>query len=145
MTIRSFAPAVFAVCFCVCAAASVDESNHTGAPDWPALAGVERVEVLTTDADGELRETVIWMAVYQGVAYLRTSGGSHWGDNIARDSDIVLRVEDEEYPLRATPVSDETLLAGVHATFREKYRWFDAVAGVIRGRNPRIMRLEPRE
>ena len=36
MTIRSFAPAVFAVCFCVCAAASVDELRSLA--EVPALA-----------------------------------------------------------------------------------------------------------
>ena len=30
-------------------------------------------------------------------------------------------------------------------TFREKYGWSDAMVNVMRGKHPRIMRLDPRD
>jgi hypothetical protein len=149
MLFRNLVLAALAAWFAGAASASADtpsaEPPNPEPPDWAALASVEEVDVLTTDADGDPRETVVWFALYEGVAYLRTSGGSRWGDNIEREADVVLRVAGDEYPLRATRVSDEALLEGIHATFREKYGWFDAVAGVMRGRSPRIMLLAPRD
>ena len=144
MLFRNLVLAALAAWFAGAASAGAD-TRSPEPPDWAALASVEEVDVLTTDADGDPRETVVWFVVDEGVAYLRTGGGSRWGDNIEREPDVVLRVAGEEYPLRATRVSDEALLEGIHATFREKYGWFDAVAGVMRGGSPRIMLLAPRE
>lgn len=143
MSIRNISLAVFSICLGFAVSVSA-EKMVAGAPDWAALAAIDTVDVVTTDEDGDVRETPIWLAVHEGVAYIRTSSGSSWGDNIERDGDIALRFEDGEYPLHASLVSDEALLDAVHATFRTKYGWFDSVAGVIRGSNPRIMQLAAR-
>jgi hypothetical protein len=143
MTIRQSDLLLFVASFGFLVAA-LAAAQSPAAQDWTALAEIGQVDVLTTDADGDARETVIWFAVHAGVPYIRTSGGSKWGDNIERDPNMVLRVEGQEYALRATQVSDAALLEAVHATFREKYGWFDAVAGVVRGSSPRIMQLSAR-
>lgn len=139
MTLRTLALSTLAACCALAAPAAA------GMPDWAALADVEEVDVITADEDGEVRETVIWFVVHEGVPYIRTSRGSRWGNDIEREADMVLRVEEMDFPLRATLVADEALLDDVHGTFREKYGWFDAVAGVMRGPNPRIMQLSPRD
>jgi hypothetical protein len=110
-------------------------------PDWPAWATLEEVEVITTDEDGESREHTIWIAVSEGVGYLRTSRSSTWGDNLERDGQLRLRGAPGELSLRAQLVTDAAELERVTAAFEAKYggfmSWF---SGLIRG-TPRIFRL----
>jgi hypothetical protein len=113
-------------------------------PDWNGVADVGQVQVLTRDADGAERDTTVWLAVVDGQGYIRT-GSTTWGDNLVRNPDLVLRIDGNEYPLRAEFVEDETLREAVGATFREKYGWTDALVGAFRGSHPRIMRLLPRQ
>jgi hypothetical protein len=113
------------------------------APDWNAVAGVETVEVVTTDEDGSPRETTVWLAVVDGAGYVRT-GSTSWGDNLVRNPELVLRIGAEEYPLRVEFVEDDGLRASVSETFREKYGFSDSAISWIRGDRPKIMRLVPR-
>ena len=78
------------------------------APDWNALADESVIEVLTHDADGDLRETTVWVGVVDGVGFVRTSD-TRWRENIARDADVVVRIAEQEYPLRAELVTDDAL------------------------------------
>jgi hypothetical protein len=110
-------------------------------PDWGALADAEEVKALTRDADGEPRETTIWIAVVDGRGYIRTSRSTTWGDNALREGGLVLRVRREEYPVRVELVQDEALLARIAAAFHEKYGFVDTLAGLVRGSGARIMRL----
>ena len=64
---------------------------------------------------------------------------------MARNPDIALRIGDTEHSLRASFVEDEALRARIVETFREKYGWTDALADVMRGSHPRIMRLDARD
>jgi hypothetical protein len=112
-------------------------------PDWPALADAETVYVLTTDEDGDTRETKIWMRVIDGTPYIRTSRNSHWGDNVERQPEIALRVEEDEYPLRAQFIEGDDERARIVAAFEEKYG-SNPILNWIRGDDPRIMRLDPR-
>jgi hypothetical protein len=130
--------ALFACLLCTLAASAP-------APDWSAVAGVEEVVVVTTNEDGTPRETTIWLVVVDGQGYIRTSRSTRWGDNVERDPDIVLRIEEQEHPARAFFVEDEALRERIVRAFREKYGWFDGMVNFMRGRHPRIMRLEPRE
>ena len=113
-------------------------------PDWAAVAQVREVQVLTTNEDGSTRETVIWLAVLDGQGYIRTTPRTTWGDNVERNPDVVLRIEGTEYPLRASFVTDESLREEIIRTFRAKYGWTDGLLNIVRGRYPRIMRLDPR-
>ena len=47
-----------------------------GAPEWAAVANEETVYVITTDEDGDVRETKIWLLVLDDVGYIRTSRGT---------------------------------------------------------------------
>jgi len=113
--------------------------------DWNSVADVEEVRVLTTNEDGTPRETTIWLAVVDGRGYIRTGGWTKWGDNVARNPDIALRIGDTEHSLRASFVEDEALRERIVAAFREKYGWSDGFLDVFRGSKPRIMQLDPRD
>lgn len=114
-----------------------------GAPDWNAVAAVDTVEIVTADEDGTPRETTIWLAVVDGQGYIRTSN-TRWAENIARNPDVVLRIEGTEYPLRVEYIEDEALRARVHQTFRDKHGFSDAFISVFRSSHPKIMRLNER-
>ncbi len=136
-------------CVCVLLGAVVCLLGALGAGaaefDWNSVADVEEVRVLTTNQDGTPRETTIWLAVVHGQGYIRTSGGSKWGDNVERNPDVALRIGDSEHSLRASLVEDEALRERIVVAFREKYGWFDGFLDVFRGSKPRIMQLDPRD
>ena len=113
------------------------------AADWQEIGAVESLEVLTTDEDGEARETLIWVLELDGVGYIRT-GGSTWGDNVERDPKIALRVGETVVPVRAEFVEDDAERERITTAFREKYGWVDGALDIFRGREPRIMLVEPR-
>ena len=98
------------------------------APDWNALADERVIEVLPHDADGDLRETTVWVGVVDGVGFVRTSD-TRWRENIARDADVVVRIAEQEYPLRAELVTDDALRARVNQVFRAKYGLTDRILG----------------
>ncbi|HXK23627.1 MAG TPA: DUF2255 family protein [Myxococcota bacterium] len=125
-------------------AASVTSSPaRAAAPDWNAAAGVQTVQVVTTNEDGTPRDTTIWLAVVDGQGYIRT-GHTHWEGNIERNPEVVLRIEKAEYPLRAEFVEDAALRARIEQVFRQKYGFSDAFIGVFRSGEPKIMKLAPR-
>ena len=81
-------------------------------PDWQAVADVGVIEVVTTDADGDLRKTKVWFVLLDGQPYLRTSE-SRWLENTRRDPELVLRIEDREYEARAEEVPGEEIVQRV--------------------------------
>jgi hypothetical protein len=105
-------------------------------------ADAEEVEILTRNEDASIRETTIWIAVVGDEAFIRT-GSTRWYGNIERDPDVVLRIGQNELPLRAELVTDEPLLERVRTAFREKYGFSDRMAGWIRFGGEHIMRLVP--
>ena len=112
--------------------------------DWASIGGEETVDVITTDEDGETRETVIWVLALDGVGYIRTGSGTRWGDDVERDPQIALRVGEIDHPVRAEFVEDDADRERITAGFREKYGWSDAMISWMRGSRPRIMRLHDR-
>ena len=109
--------------------------------DWSTAADVEVVEILTTNADGSVKETKIWLVVIDGGGYIRTSGSS-WFENIQRDSNVTLRVGEAEYPLRAELVEDEALRERIQAALKEKYGAFSNFIPSLVGSN--LMQLVAR-
>jgi hypothetical protein len=114
---------------------------RAGEPAWEKIKDVGQIEVITHDEDGDARETTIWFTVLDGQGFIRT-GSSTWGENIKRNpSDVVLRIEDVDYPLRAEFIENDSLRERVVASFREKYGWFDGFINFIRGSRPNIMHM----
>jgi hypothetical protein len=112
-------------------------------PDWDAIAELDTVHVVTTDSDGGERSTKIWVAVLDGVGYIRTSQGSTWGDNVAKVPEIALHVAGKDYPLNASFIEEPAERERIIAAFEAKYG-SNPLLNLIRGSDPRIMRLAPR-
>jgi len=112
--------------------------------EWDRYAEEGTVTVLTTDEDGSTRETKVWLAVVEGQGYIRT-GKTRWGGNLERNPEIVLRIGETELPLRVEFVTDQSERDAVKAAFRAKHGFSDWILSPVRGRNPKIMRLVPRE
>ena len=115
-----------------------------GMPDWASLGEVDTVLVTTADADGEPRETTVWLAVVDGTGYVRT-GTSTWGENAARSGELVLHAGEAAFPLRVELVEDDALRQRITDAFRAKYGVSDWMVSWVRGSRPRIMRLLPKE
>ncbi len=121
------------------------DSAGAAAPDWNAIATEDTVAISTTNENGSARKTTVWLVVVDGEAYIRTSRSTRWGNNVERDANVVVSVGDTDHRVRAGFVEDEALRARIVETFREKYGWTDALADVMRGSHPRIMRLDARD
>lgn len=112
-------------------------------PDWEAIAEVPVIEILTIDADGDLRETKVWFVLIDGEPYLRTNA-SRWLENLRRDPDCVLRIEGREYEVRAEEIPGDAIVTAVDDASREKYGWQERTIHVFRIRTPQILRIGPR-
>ena len=114
------------------------------AVQWDSYAEEGTVEVTTTDEDGSARVTKVWLAVVDGQGYIRT-GKTRWGGNLERNPELTLRIGETELPLRVEFVTDPTERDAVKAALRAKHGFSDWILNPIRGKNPKIMRLVPRE
>jgi hypothetical protein len=112
-------------------------------PDWASLANVEVIEVVTQDADGDLRETKVWFVLVDDVTYLRTSR-SRWLENLRRAPNLVLRIEGREYAARAEEIQGDEIVEQIDRATREKYGWQERAIRIFRIRKPDILRLSPR-
>lgn len=110
--------------------------------DWQAHSDVGVIDVITTDEDGDLRDVPVWFVEVDGAIYLRTSA-SRWVENLRRDPNLVVRIDDVEYPQRAIEVTGDEMIAAVDAASAEKYGWQESFIHFFRSSPPDIMRLEP--
>jgi hypothetical protein len=124
-------------------ALSATGSAGASEPDWTAMDDFKTVYVLTTKENGDLRKTKVWMSVVDGTPFIRTSQRSRWGDDVERNPEITLRVEENDYPLRARFIVDAAERASIVAVFEAKYG-SNPILNWFRGDEPRIMRLDPR-
>jgi hypothetical protein len=124
--------------------APVSGARGEDAVDWTRYAEEGTVKVITTNEDGSARETRVWLSVVDGQGYIRT-GNTRWGGNVERNPEVALRIGETELPLRVEFATDETERDAVKAAFREKYGFADWIFDPFRGRDPKIMRLIPRD
>ena len=136
MRIRTRWPLALAGALALLAAAA----SAAEAPDWNAVRDLDTVSVATTNPDGTLRYTTVWIVVVGERGYIRT-GDTTWGANVTRNPNLKLVVGDEEYALRADFVEAEDERALVLAAFNEKYGFSDTLVGWFFHRTPKIMRL----
>lgn len=99
------------------------------------------VRIVTTDPDGDLRETKIWIVVFDGSGYVRTND-SRWLANIRRDSPVTLRYEDVELDVLASEVVDLVLQERVEAAFKAKYGTMQRIMSFFRISEPTCLRLD---
>jgi hypothetical protein len=111
--------------------------------DWAPASTESVVEVLTSDTDGELRETPVWIVVIDDVAYVRTNA-SKWLANIRRGSAVRVRVRGLESGVLALEVADATLKARVEKAFKKKYGSMQRMMSAFRMSEPVVLRLAPK-
>jgi Uncharacterized protein conserved in bacteria (DUF2255) len=112
--------------------------------DWTPASEDSVVEILTSDADGSLRETPVWIVVLDGVGYVRTDD-SKWLANIRRGSPVRLRVRDVESAVDATETNDAALAARVEEAFKTKYGFTQRVMSLFRMTEPTVLKLTAQE
>jgi hypothetical protein len=120
-------------------------ANAATPVDWNAVSDVGTIHIVTTNEDGTPRTTRIWLVVWQGNGYIRT-GRTRWRADIERNPDVVIRIDEDEHPLRATEITDPETREAIAKVFREKYGFSDQLTGLYRGLGgpPVILRLDPR-
>ena len=121
------------------------DAAPAAAVDWSAVHQQGVIEILSTDLDGALRETKVYVATLDGHGYVRTND-SRWFQNLVRDPHGAIRIDGADYPVRAEVVSDTGLRARVDAVFATKYpisTWFSRLFGRSGGVN--CLELSARE
>lgn len=122
--------------------ASPAAALEAGFPPWEKFADVDVIDIVTSDADGSLRETPLWFVMVDGAPYLRTSA-SRWLANIERGSEVVVHIEGLEYNIAAVVVEGTKIVEKVDAASLEKYGWQER-ALFLRFSTPDILKLVPR-
>ena len=111
--------------------------------DWQRFQDTDVVEILTQDEDGEARETSIWIVTFDGHGYVRTND-SRWLANIRRGSSVALRIDADEFPVRARESNDAAITARVEDGFKHKYGFMQRVMSAFRMREPTVLELTAR-
>jgi hypothetical protein len=109
-------------------------------PDWEKYVDVEVIEILTTDEDGEVRETKVWFVLLSDVPYLRTND-SRWLHNLRRNPDCGLRIEGTEYRARGREIPGDEIVAKVDTASALKYGWQETLIHPFRMNTPEIIEL----
>ncbi len=89
-----------------------------------ALDRTDEVHIETRkDASSPGHETVIWVVVVDGDAFVRSVRGAkgRWYREASANPDVTLRVNDRRVPVRAAPETDARTIEGVSGAIREKY------------------------
>ena len=89
--------------------------------DTSTLDAKCRVKILTKDGD-EWKKTRVWNAVSDKRLYVLSSKSS-WYKRAQDDAAVVLRVDDDDYPLWAKAIDDEDTRAAVHDELKSKCGW----------------------
>jgi hypothetical protein len=111
-----------------------------GSFDWSSARDESVVEILTSDADGSLRETPIWVVVIDGAGYVRTND-SKWLANIRRGSAVRMRLRGVESPMSATEVRDAALADRIEEAFKAKYGVTQRLMSLFRINDPTVLKL----
>jgi len=126
----------------VAALAFVAGGASAGDFDWAPAREESVVEIVTTDADGDPRETSIWIVVLDDAGYVRTND-SEWLANIRRGSPVLLRVAQQDQAVSASEIDDADTKQRVEEAFKAKYGGLQRVMSALRMREPTVLRLAP--
>ncbi len=111
---------------------------------WAPFADADVVEIITTDADLDLRETKIWIVVLDGSGFVRTND-SRWLANIRRGSDVAIRTGALELAVTATEVQDTELEDQIELAFKTKYGTMQRLMSFFRVSDPTSLRLSVKD
>lgn len=109
--------------------------------DWPTFAERDVILVLTEDADGDGRETKVWIVALDGRGYVRTND-SRWLANIRRGSPVALRGgEGPEVAVVAREIDAPDVAERVEEAFLAKYGFVQRVMSALRVSEPTVLEL----
>ena len=111
------------------------------AADWAPFAETKTIEILTSDQDGDARETKAWIVVVGGTGYVRTND-SRWLANIRRGSAIEIRAGETTLAVGASEVEDEATRERVEEAFKAKYGAMQKLMSFFRISEPTVLRLK---
>jgi hypothetical protein len=103
--------------------------------------------VIETRTRGRARSTVIWVAVDDGIVYVRSVRGcsGRWYQRVLVDPEVVLVVGGTRIPTRAVAAPDPDSVARASEAFRRKYPRGGSLNAMLR---PAVLdttlRLDPR-
>jgi len=106
----------------------------------PPFVETGTIEIVTTDEDGELRETPVWIVVLDGQGYVRTND-SRWLANIRRGSPVTLRVGANEMTVAVAENEDPRVYDRVEEAFKTKYGFMQRVMSTFRISTPTVLEL----
>ena len=106
------------------------------------IAG-EVVVLRTTDAEGEVHETRLWITRIDGADYLRAGNPqSGWLERLRASPEVEVVRVNTATRYRAQPVQE--MSAAVDARLAEEYGWGDRLIGLIRPEGQSVaVRLDP--
>ena len=118
-------------------------------PDVLALLEREKeVAVETPGSDGKVQQTIIWVVVDNGEAFVRSWRGhrAKWYVAALEHPDRVALIADGmRIPVLAVPATDEESIARCTAGLLRKYAWSASTPGMVRAEIlGTTLRLEPR-
>jgi hypothetical protein len=90
----------------------------------------EVVVLRTLDAQGEPRETRLWIVEHDGAEWLRAGQAeSGWFRRLSANPDVVLERDGREWSFEAVPVREPATRDRINALMNEKYGFPDTVIG----------------
>lgn len=89
---------------------------------------------------------VIWIVTVDGSAFVRSVQGpaGKWFRAASRRGQATLEIGDNQFPVQAIPVADETTIAAVSQAFLQKYAASPYAPSIVRPETlPTTLRLDP--
>ena len=111
---------------------------------WAPFVDADVIEIITTDADDDRRETKVWIVTLDSHGYVRTND-SRWLENIRRGSAVAIRHEDHELRVVAEAVDDPAITERVEAAFKAKYGTMQRIMSFFRISEPTTLELTAEE
>ncbi len=115
------------------------------AADWGVHRNEREAIMVTTDEDGNARETTVWFVFVDSVLFIRAVRAARWGSNLERDPLVAIRFEGAEFDARASRVRQEPLMEAIADAVAVKYpegegwgRFLRAMLGGLK-----VYRLDP--
>lgn len=133
-------PLAALVLLALCLSASAAAVATADVDGWAPFADADVIEIVTTDDDGDPRETKIWIVVLDGSGFVRTND-SRWLANIRRGSPVALRVDEWESSVTAEESADRATYDRVERAFKEKYGAMQRFMSFFRMSEPTVLRL----
>lgn len=110
------------------------------------LANTKEIEIETHSATGQTHRTIIWVVVDNQNVYIRSWLGlkGRWYQEIKANPDAAILINEQRLPVRAVPVTDESIITRVSDNILHKYHHSPSANGMVREEILRTtLQLEP--